>query len=229
MGLFFLFFWGSWNISGGYNGSMKLAAEPRTVFGKGVATLRRNGLVPAEMYGHGKENVHVSVPHKELAKVLHEAGKTGVITLEVDGKGTKVMAHEWTRTQTGDIEHVDFYVVKAGEKIHAAVPLVFEGESKAIKEKVGTLVKNLHELEVEALPEKLPHDLTIDISGLEEVHAAIHAGDVKLPSGVELKVAPETVIVSIAEIAEEPEEEMTVDEVVVEGEEKRAEEEKAEA
>lgn len=206
---------------------MKLAAETRTVFGKKVATLRKAGLVPAEVYGHGKENMHVTVSQKELAKALHETGKTGVITLGVDGKDTKVMAHEWTRMLSGDIESIDFHVVKAGEKIHAAVPLVFEGEAPAIKEGLGTLVKNLHELDVEALPEKLPHDFVIDISGLTTLHAAIHASDVKLPSGVELRTAPDTVLISIGDLAEEePADEITVDQVVVEGEEKRTEEEK---
>jgi large subunit ribosomal protein L25 len=208
---------------------MKLAAETRTVFGKKVAQLRRDGFVPAEVYGHGKKNEHVSVPQRELARALHEVGHTGIIVLGIDGKDTKVLAHEWTRTAAGDIEHVDFYAVKAGEKINAEIPLVFEGEAPAVKEKVGILVKNLHEIEVEALPEKLPHDFVIDISGLTELHAAIHASDIKMPAGVTLETAPDTVIVSIGEIAEEEvEQETGVDQVVVEGEEKRAEEAKKE-
>lgn len=206
---------------------MKLAAETRTVLGKKVSRLRRDGFVPAEVYGHGKKNEHVSVSHKDLAKVLHETGHTGIIVLSVGGKETKVLAHDWTRTQSGDIEHVDFYAVKAGEKVQAGIPLVFEGEAPAIKEKLGTLVKNLHELEVEALPEKLPHDLKIDISGLAAVQDAIHASDVKLPAGVTLETAPDTVIVSIGDLTEEEvADETSVDEVIVEGEEKRAEEAK---
>lgn len=206
---------------------MKLEAQTRTVFGKQVAALRKEGHVPAEVYGHGKDNMHVSVPHKELAKALQESGKTGVIMLGIDGKDTRVMAHEWTRdTHTGAINHVDFYAVKAGEKIRAGIPLEFDGEAPAIKEGLGTLLKNLHELEVEALPEKLPHDFVIDISSLTELGSAVHASDVKMPAGVELVTAPETVIVSIAELQEEEvAEDISVDQVVVEGDEKKKDEE----
>lgn len=206
---------------------MKLTAQTRTAFGKQVAALRASGHVPAEVYGHGTPNMHVSVPRKELGKVMAEAGRTGVITLDVDGKGTRVMVHDFVRdSRSDDVLHVDFIALKAGEKIHAHVPVVFVGEAPAIKEGLGVLVKNLHEVEVSALPEKLPHEFTVDVSALAEAGAAIHVSDIAMPAEVTLVTEPETVVVSIGALqAEEVEEApQSVEDVAVEGEEKRAEE-----
>lgn len=205
---------------------MKLAAETRTVFGKKVESLRQEGRVPAEVYGHGIGNMHVSVLRKDLAKALHEVGHTGIIMLGVDGKETRVLAHEWTvHPRTGDIRHVDFHAVKAGEKISAAIEIAFAGEAPAVKEGVGTLVKNLHEIEVHGLPEKIPHEVEADLSGLAELGATIHASDLKLPSGVELVTPGDAVVASVAEVTpeEEPDAGITVEDVAVEGEKKEEE------
>lgn len=205
---------------------MKLAAQTRTVFGKHVANLRKEGQVPAEVYGHGVENAHITVSAKELAKTIKEAGRTGIIMLGIEGKDTRVMAHDWSvDVKTGQIAHIDFKAVKAGEKVQAAIPVVFEGEAPAVKEGLGILTKNLHEVEVEGLPERLPHEFTVDVSNLTELHAAIHVSDLKLPTGIEFITPEETIIVSIAELQEEeePEAEMSVEDVAVEGEEKKEE------
>ena len=206
---------------------MKLAAQTRTVFGKHVAKLRKEGQVPAEVYGHGVENAHIAVSAKELAKTLKEAGRTGIIMLGIEGKETRVMAHDWTvDVKSGEVNHVDFKAVKAGEKVQAAIPVVFEGEAPAVKEGLGILTKNLHEVEVEGLPEKLPHEFTVDVSALAELHAAVHVSDLKLPTGIELVTPAETIVVSIAELQEEeePDAGMTVEDVAVEGEDKKEEE-----
>ena len=202
---------------------MKLAAQTRTVFGKQVASLRKDGLVPAEVYGHGIDNMHLSVAKKDLAKAIKEAGHSGIIMLSVDGKETRVLAHDWSiHPTTGEIAHVDFHSVKAGQKIEAEVHIVFEGEAPAVKEGLGILTKNLHALEVEGVPEKIPHEFTIDVRGLAELGSVIHASDVKMPVGVTLVTDADAVIVSIAEVMEdEPEETMTVADVAVEGEEEK--------
>lgn len=202
---------------------MKLAAQTRTVFGRQVEALRKEGYIPAEVYGHGTENMHVSVGKKELAKALHEVGHTGIIMLGVDGKETRVLAREWTiHPRSGEMTHVDFITVKAGEKIDAAIGIVFEGEAPAVKEGLGTLVKNLHEIEVHGTPEKIPHEVTLDLTGLVALGDTIHASDIKLPSGVDMVTPADMVIVSIAGITEEePEEEMSVEDVAVEGDEKK--------
>lgn len=202
---------------------MKLAAQTRTVFGKKVESIRKEGLVPAEVYGHGVENMHVSVGKRELAKAIHEVGHTGIIMLGVDGKDTRVLAHDWTvHPSSGEIRHVDFHAVKAGEKIEAAIAIVFEGEAPAVKEGLGTLVKNLHEIEVHGLPEKIPHEVVVDLSGLAELGASIHAEEIKLPAGVDMVTPKEMAVASIAAISEEeePQAGMSVEDVAVEGEKK---------
>lgn len=205
---------------------MKLAAQTRTVFGKQVERLRQEGFVPAEVYGAGAENMHVSIGKKDLAKAISQVGHTGIIMLGVDGKETRVLAREWsTHPRSGEMTHVDFITVKAGEKIDAEINIVYEGDAPAVKEGLGTLVKNLHVIEVHGLPEKIPHEVTVDISGLAELGAVIHASDIKLPAGVDMVTPVDMVVASIAEItAEEPVEEMSVEDVVVEGEKKDAEE-----
>lgn len=206
---------------------MKLAAQTRTVFGKKVASLRKEGWVPGEVYGHGVDNMHVSVMHKDLAKAIQETGHTGIIMLGIEGKEQRVLAHDWTTdAHTGSIQHVDFHAVKAGEKITAAVQIAFEGEAPAVKEGLGTLVKNAHEVEVSGLPERIPQELVVDLSGLAELGASIHASDLKVPAGVELLTAADAVIASIGAIQEdvEPEAGMTVEDVAVEGEKKDSEE-----
>lgn len=202
---------------------MKLAAQTREVFGKKVASLRAQGWVPGEVYGHGTENLHVAVAEKDLAKALRETGHTGVIMLGVDGKERRVLAHEWTLDpRTGAISHVDFHAVKAGERIAAAIPVSFAGEAPAVKEGLGTLVKNLHEIQVEGVPERIPHEVVIDLAGLAELGATVHAGEIALPAGVELATDADAVVVSVAAIQEdvEPEAGMTVEDVAVEGEKK---------
>lgn len=204
---------------------MKLAAQARTVFGKQVESLRKEGRVPGEVYGHGVENLHVSVAQKDLIKALHEVGHTGIIMLGVDGKDTRVLAHEWsTHPRTGELRHIDFHAVKAGEKITAEISIVFEGEAPAVKEAIGTLVKNMHEIEVRGLPEKIPHEVTVDLSGLAELGVSIYAESIVLPAGVELVTPGDAVVVSIAEVTpeEEPETAMTVEDVAVEGEKAEA-------
>lgn len=199
---------------------MKLAAQTRTVFGKKVAALREEGQVPGEVYGHGIENVHVAVAQRDLAKALHEAGHTGIIMLGIDGKERRVLAHDWSvDPHTGDVRHVDFHAIKAGEKIHASIPVAFAGDAPAVKDGLGTLVKNLHEIEVEGLPEKIPHEALVDLGILVELGASVHASDIKLPAGVQLLTPEETVIASIAEVTpeEEPQADMTVEDVAVEG------------
>jgi large subunit ribosomal protein L25 len=211
---------------------MKLAAQTRTVFGKKVAALRKEGQVPGEVYGHGTENLHVAVSARDLAKALKEVGHTGIIMLGVEGKERRVLAHDWTvDTHTGEIAHVDFHAVKAGEKIKAAIAILFEGEAPAVKDGLGTLVKNLHEIEVEGLPEKIPHEAVVDLEGLAELGASVHAKDIKLPAGVELLTAEDTVVASIAEVTpeEEPQADMTVEDVAVEGEKEEDSDESAEA
>ena len=137
-------------------------------------------------------------------KVWKQAGESTVITLENGKEEIEVLVHDISYGPVrGDITHVDFYVPEKGKKVEVEVLLEFVGASEAVKAG-GTLVKVLHELEVEALPKDLPHSLTLDISALKDVDSQILAKDIKLPAGVTLITDPEEVVAAIS-VAEEEE------------------------
>ncbi len=127
---------------------------------------------------------------------------------------------------SGDIESVDLYAVRMDEKITATVPIVFTGESEAVKAGLGVLIESMDEIEVEALPSDIPHEITVDISGLKAVGDSIYVKDVVITGKFKFNIASENVIASISELAPEEEPvvaEVTPDQVVVETEEKKAE------
>src|SRR5690349_1275867 len=130
--------------------AMELSATVRTQLGRAVKALRKDGMVPAELYGHGIKNEHVAVSTKELRKVLRHAGETSIIDLKVGATKHPVFIHDVLRNPiTDSIENVDFYRVRMDEKIKLKVPLSFIGEAPGVKEKGGVLVCSLSELEVE--------------------------------------------------------------------------------
>jgi large subunit ribosomal protein L25 len=207
---------------------MELTAQERTQLGKSVAALRREGVIPAELYGRSTPNVHLAIGKKDFTKVFGEGGTTTVITLAVNGQRYPVLVHDLQRDNlSGDITHVDFYQVERDRAIRAHVPLSFTGESGAVKQG-GVLNKVMSEIEVEALPDKLPHQLEVDLSKLTDVGMSVHMKDIAVPSDVKVLVDAETVVVSVSapraqeEVPAAPE---TVDvtAVKVESEEKKAE------
>ncbi|HVN26222.1 MAG TPA: 50S ribosomal protein L25 [Candidatus Paceibacterota bacterium] len=207
---------------------MDLAAQPREITGKKVRALRREGLVPAELYGHGIKNMHLSVGVKDFNKILKAAGATTVVNLVINKEKRPTLIHEVGRDfLTGDIVSIDFHQIRMDEKITAKVPLEFTGEAPAIKEKGAVLNKAMAEIEVEALPNDLPHSITVDLSALDDLDKTIYVKDLSVPKGVEMLVEPETAVVTatppVAE--EEPVVAETVDvsAVKVETEEKKAE------
>lgn len=204
---------------------MELTVQTRKILGKKVKALREQGLIPAELYGHGLENFHLTVPRKEFSKIFKEAGESTVIKLKTKDKEFNVLVHDIEKNAlTDEINHIDFYVVKKGEKIKVHALLRFIGESPAVKEKGAILVKAVHELEIEALPDDLLHHIEVDISKLIDLNTSILAKDLKISPKVKISANPETVIASVIEQKEEVVvEEIKVEEVKVEGEEKKAE------
>lgn len=205
---------------------MDLTVKPREIVGKKVRALRREGLVPAELYGHGLKNLHLSVPMKEFNKVLKEAGTTTVVTLVLNTEKKPAIIHEVKRDYlSGEIEHVDFYQVRMDEKMKAKVPVEFVGEAPAIKAFGAIINKSMAEIEVEALPQNLPHSLVVDLSVLDELHKSVYVRDIAVPKGVEILVDPETAVATATPPVEEEVVEVPVDvaEVKVESEEKKAE------
>jgi large subunit ribosomal protein L25 len=172
----------------------RIDAETRTEFGKGAARrTRRAGKIPAVLYGHGTDPQHLSLPQLEFARVVREQGRNAVLTLNVDGKPqlalTKTVVTHPIRPY---IEHVDLLVIRRGEKVDVEVQLVITGDAAP-----GTLVaQELNTLVVAADVSSIPEQIEVSVAGLE-VGAQIHASDVQLPAGTELKADPELLVVNV--------------------------------
>lgn len=202
---------------------MELQVQKREILGKKVKSLRKQGLIPAELYGHGKENSHLSVSAKEFNKVLKEAGESTVINLVLDKKKIPSLIHDVQLDPISQVfEHVDFYEVRMDEKIKTSIPLEFVGESPAIKQG-GVLIKSLKEIEVEALPSDLVSHIDVDLSELKEVHSSIYVKDLKVSDKIKVLADLENAVATIIEqaveevVAPAP----SVEDVKVEGEEKK--------
>lgn len=212
---------------------MQLSAQTREKLGKSVKTLRAEGLIPAELYGHGLENIHLMVDGKEFRKVFKTAGENTVIELLVGKDKLNALVHGIQKNHlTGVVDHIDFYQVRMDEVITTKIPVEFMGDAPAVKEQGGILNKTTIEIEVTALPAELPHSMQVDLSVLKEINQSIYVKDLSVPKGVKIEIDPDTVIVSVAlPMAEEPIEQAPVDvsAVKVESEEKKAEREKEKA
>lgn len=179
---------------------MELQVLRRTILGKKTRTLRKQGLIPAELFGRGIENKHLSVPVKDFSKIYKSAGESTVINLIAeDGKKVPVLISDIQRHPTSDeFLTIDFHQIKMDEKIQIKIPVEFTGEAPAIKTG-NILIKAVNELEVETLPGNIPHNFTVDLSVLESVRQSIHVRDLRVPASVKIIADPETVIATIAE------------------------------
>lgn len=169
--------------------------------------LRKSGEIPAVFYGAGKDTTSISIGAIEFKKMWKDAGESSAIKVEMLKGNVDVLIHEvQVDPVTDEPIHVDFLAIDMKKKIKVEVPLVFEGISNAVKSGIGNLVKVLHEVEIEALPDQLPHNLVVDISKLETLDSQIFVSDIKLPAGVTVINHPTDVVASIVEQVEEKEE-----------------------
>src|SRR4051812_42268823 len=150
--------------------------------------LDQQGLIPAELYGHGIANLHLSINKNAFEKMLRKAGESTIVEIKTPDGLHNVLIHEVQKHYLNSTPiHVDFYEVKMTEKLTATVALEFEGESDAVKVLGGTLVKVLSEVEVECLPADLPHNIPVDISVLKTFEDSIIVKDLKVSDKVEIK------------------------------------------
>jgi large subunit ribosomal protein L25 len=169
-----------------------------------ASVFRKKGLLPCVYYGPKEKPVSVLANQAEFLKILRQAGESTVIALEKGKEEIEVLIHEVSYDPVrGDVIHVDFYVPEKGKKVEVEVPIEFVGVSGAVKDMGGTLVKVLHEIEVEALPKDLPHSISVDISILKDIDSQILAKDIKIPEGVTLITDPEEVVAAISVAKEE--------------------------
>ncbi|MBU2037098.1 50S ribosomal protein L25 [Patescibacteria group bacterium] len=209
---------------------LELKAETRTIFGKKVSSLRKDGFLPAVLYGHGIKPTAVTVSAKEFDKIFKQAGETTLLNLAIGDKKHNVFIHDFAKDPlSSQITHVDFFEVKMDEKIKTKVPFVFIGESPAVKADGGVLVRAMQEVEVEALPQDLPKEIPVEISSLKTFEDKIYIKDLSLGSGVRVIANPEETVVLVAPPRSDKEmEELeakpadTVAEIKVVGEEEKA-------
>ncbi len=175
--------------------------------GTNMSESRKKGEIPAVFYGAKSETTPILISNVEFKKIWHKAGESSAVSIAMPEGNVDVLIHEvQTHPVTDEPIHVDFLAIDMNKKIKVKVALDFDGVSGAVKSGVGTLVKVLHEVEIEALPKDLPHNLTVDISKLAALGDQIFVSDIKLPAGVVVINAPTDVVASVAEQKEEVEE-----------------------
>jgi len=196
---------------------LTLNAQIRTITGRKTKRLRKTGFIPAVLYGPETKPVNLQVNYKDFAKIYQEAGESSLIELAIGGESRRRVAliTEVQRDPISDeIVHVDFFAPKLTEKIEAKVPLIFEGEAPAVKEFGGTLVRNIQEIELKALPQNLPREIRVPLDGLKSFEDRIRIKDLVIPTGTEIighdqkeivaqVVAPEKVEEELAKPVEE--------------------------
>ena len=175
---------------------LTLKAKSREATGKKVRALRKSGIIPAVLYGPKIKPQPVEVKLSDFKKIFKEAGESSLITLDVSDKKFLVLIHDLNNDPlTSEVSHIDFYQPQLDKEVEATVPIIFEGESAAIKDLEGTLIKEIHEVKVKALPQNLPHNIKVDISVLKTFADEIKIKDLQVPGGVKIQKDPEDIVV----------------------------------
>lgn len=185
---------------------MELALKNRTVFGKRTSALRAKGLIPAELYGAGVPNLHLSVPVKEFTKIHRSGAEHGVITIvtEDNKKHSALIASVVRNSLTQEVLAIDFHQVRMDQKIRTRIPIEFVGESPVMKQGL-VIVKVMNDIEIEALPAHIPAHIEVDMTKLEAVGSTVHVSDLKVPHDVKIIVSADSVIVTVSEKRKEEE------------------------
>jgi len=184
----------------------KLNASEREIKGRKVKNLRKEGIIPANVFGKKISSYMISVDLGEFKKVFKEAGETGIIELSVGKKTSPVLISDVqvSPLDSENILHIDFLQVDLKEKVSATVPVVIEGEAPAEKLGLGMLVQLIDEVDVEALPADLPENIVCDVSKIETLEDAIFVKDLKFDkSKVEIQTDVELMVAQVQEAKEE--------------------------
>lgn len=189
-----------------------LNAERRSVVGKQVKALRREGKLPAVIYGRHLQALPISLDARETNRALAGVTSSHLLSINVQGELHTALVREKQRHPVrGDLMHVDFLAVSMTEKLRTMVVIQLEGEAPVVKEKDGLLVTGVEELEVECLPADLPERIIVDISTLEDIGDTIYVRDVKLPPSVEVLTDPDEMVVLVTATVTEEEEMVEVE------------------
>jgi large subunit ribosomal protein L25 len=198
---------------------LTLQASKREILGKKARFLRRQGLTPAHLFGHGIKSLALQCDTVKLQKVIAHAGTTRLVSLGIEGEkqSKSVFIREVQREAlTGALVHVDLYQVRMKEKIKADIPIILVGFAPAMKEKGRVLNHGVTHLSIECLPDKLPPQIEVDLSPLEDLDHAIHVSDIDLGSDITVFTDPEQMVVKVGEVYMEKVEEAPAEAEVVE-------------
>lgn len=183
---------------------ISLLAKIRKELGRKTSSIKNAGKIPAVVYGHKIKNVLLEVDYKDFQKVLREAGESSLIELNIEGEKEKrpVLIHELQKNHiTDQYIHIDFFQASLKEEVEVKVPIVLIGISLAVKDLGGTLIKNIAELDVKALPQNLPHEIKVSIDGLNTFEDHILVKDLILPKDVKVLLKSDEIVVSVAHAA----------------------------
>ena len=202
-----------------------LEAVRRSIIGKQVKALRREGKLPAILYGSTIEPTPVLMELKSSSTVLNRLASSALVTINLEGESLVSLVREKQRNVlTGEIIHVDFQVVSMEEKIRTYVSVEVHGEAPAVENLDGILVLNVDAIEIEALPADLPERIVVDVSSLTNIGQSILLGDISLPENVTVLADEDLVLVVVTA----PEAEVVEEEEVIEEEPEVIEKGKAE-
>ena len=196
---------------------LSISAKIRKELGKKVKSLREKGVLPAVLYGHKIKNLNLELDLKEFEKIYKEAGESSLITLVIakgkdEAEASSLSLNVEEKKQKflvliHDIQfdhltekpiHIDFYQPELKEEVEVTVPLIFEGEAPAVKDLGGTLVKNISEVEVKALPQNLSHEIKVDIGNLKTFEDNILIKDLIVSKEVKILKEPEEIVAAVA-------------------------------
>ncbi len=189
---------------------LELALDARRAIGKENKRLRREGIVPGVVFGKGSPSVPVQVDAKAFDTLYRAAGRTSIVKITVDGKGTAksaIIKEIQRHPVSGRAVHVDFFLVNLTQEMQADVPLNFVGTAAAIEMENGTLMTPLSHLKVKALPAEMPHEIQVDISPLIDMETAIHVRDVPVDEKITILNEPDELLARVLppRVEEEPE------------------------
>jgi len=179
---------------------VKLAAETREIFGRKTKKGRKEGLIPAVVYGRGIKAKSLWIKALDFINLIKKSGESTVIDLKIDNKDDEnVIIYETQRDPvSGKFIHADFFQVRMDEKIEMEVELIYTGDAPAVKEMGGVLVKNMDRITVKCLPADLPSEIKVDVSGLKTFDDRVCIKDLNIQSKIKVDLIPETVVALVA-------------------------------
>ncbi len=179
---------------------INLKSKAREEVGKNLDSFRKKGMIPAVVYGHKDKPQTLWVNYLDFKRVFEKAGESTIIELEIEGKGkVNALVHDLQVDPLSDkFTHIDFFQIRMDEKIETAIPLEFIGESAAVKELGGILVKSLDEINISCLPADLPAEIKVDISKIKNFEDHIKIKDLEISDKVKILDEEETVVALVS-------------------------------